>query len=77
MSDIQRWTTLPIDGYAFPSDDGPWVTYADHVAAVAAALGEAVQRYREAVKGGDDCGCESCLAYTEKVAAAIKGDSDE
>lgn len=36
MSDIQRWT-LPHDGYAFQSDDGGYVTYADHVAAVAAA----------------------------------------
>ena len=33
MSDIQRWT-LPHDGYAFQSDDGGYVTYADHVAAL-------------------------------------------
>jgi len=38
------------------------------------ALAQAVQRYEEATKGGDDCGCESCLAYSERIIAAIKGD---
>jgi hypothetical protein len=42
MSDIQRWTW---DGVLRYSDiDDEYVTYADHVAAVADALAAAVQR---------------------------------
>ena len=61
MSDIQRWT-LPHDGYAFQSDDGGYVTYADHVAALltqdqqhmeqqAAAVAAAEQRAGEEAHG--------------------------
>jgi hypothetical protein len=42
MSDIQRYVWTNRIGEAVASEDGPWVTYADHVAAVAAAVQSAV-----------------------------------
>ena len=46
MADIQRWHMIYED--AIPERLGKWVTYADHLAAVAAATENAVRDYAEA-----------------------------
>jgi hypothetical protein len=46
VSDIQRWTHY--DERCDHDPAGEWVTYADHLAAVAAATEEAVRDYAEA-----------------------------
>jgi len=45
MSDIQRWQILAVEAGNTQTDDGAWVTYADHVE----ALRQAEQRGRESL----------------------------
>ena len=48
MSDIQRWTVSQMNDHGWQlsgHDDGEWVAYADHVAAVAAAEQRVTERH--------------------------------
>jgi hypothetical protein len=58
MSEIQQWNYVPND-----SDDGPWVTYADHPAAVTAALAERDILFQETL-------AEERVLHVAAVAAA-------
>ena len=51
MSDIQRWDMNHVQGevYIDKKPEGSWVTYADHLAAVAAARDECEHQYAQII----------------------------
>ena len=77
MSEVQRWNINHVLGrvYIDEKSEGGWVTYADHVAAVAAAQREgANQGYLNGVATNADNSFKAGVkAAREAVAAAYEG----